>query len=212
MKRLLSVEKMTRREFNRMIAALGVASMFSVGCNAEDSAKKGANAPVKVSKDKVLVVYFSWSGNTKFAAETIAKELGGAKLAEIKAAKPYNSDFNKCCEEAKPECRGKKLREILPVDVNVADYDVILVGTPDWWGTMSPPVRTFLVNNIAAFKGKTVCLFQTHGGGGMERVGSDFAALMKESAVLPPRAFSGSSIRSSAAMLKKFVSERVAVE
>ncbi len=203
---------MTRREFGKMAMALGVTSFFSIGCNAEDSAAKGVKMPVKAAKGKVLVVYFSWSGNTKFAAETIANELGGVKLVEIKAAKPYNSNFNKCCDEARPECRGKKLREIMPVDVNVADYDVILVGTPDWWGTMAPPVRTFLSNNRTAFKGKTVCLFQTHGGGGMERVGFDFAALMTESTVLPPRAFSGSSIRSSAALLKKFAAERVVVE
>ncbi len=203
---------MTRREFNKMVVAFGATSLFAIGCNAESAANKGVKMPVKVSKDKVLVVYFSWSGNTRFAAETIAKELGGVKIAEIKAAKPYNSNFNKCCEEARPECRGKKLREIVPVDVNVADYDVILVGTPDWWGTMAPPVRTFLSNNCAAFKGKTVCLFQTHGGGGMERVGSDFAALMSEATVLPPRAFGGSSIRSSVALLKKFVAERVVVE
>ena len=64
---------------------------------------------------KIAVVYFSWSGNTHFAAETIAKK-AGADLFEIKAETPYNSNFQKCCDEAKPECYGKALRPIKPID------------------------------------------------------------------------------------------------
>ena len=60
---------------------------------------------------KCAVVYFSWSGNTRFAAETIAKK-AGADVFEIKAETPYSGDFQKCCDEAKPECYGKTLRPI----------------------------------------------------------------------------------------------------
>lgn len=159
---------------------------------------------------KTAVVYYSWSGNTRFAAETIAKK-AGADIFEIKAETPYNSNFNKCCDEAKPECQGKKLRPIKPIEgLDLSKYDIVFVGTPNWWGTMAPPVRTWVTRSKNALNGKTVCLFQTHGGGGMQRVGKDFAEVVGDAAkVLPPKAFSGSSIKSSVASLEAFVSERI---
>ncbi len=167
-------------------------------------------APVDVAKGKVAVVYFSWGGNTRFAAETIAKKAGAATF-EIKAEKPYNSDFNKCCDEAKPECRAKTLRPIKPIEgLDLAKYDVVFVGSPNWWGTLAPPVRTWLAQNSAALKGKTVCLFQTHGGGGMQSLGRDFAAVVGDGVkILPPKAFAGSSVKSSAKALETFVTDRI---
>ena len=162
---------------------------------------------------KTAVVYFSWSGNTRFAAETIAKK-AGADLFEIKTETPYNSDFQKCCDEAKPECYGKTLRPIKPIEgFDLSKYDMVFVGTPNWWGTMAPPVRTWITQSLVALKGKTVRLFQTHGGGGMQRVGKEFAEVIGDTAkVLPPKAFSGSSIKSSVAVLEVFASERITAE
>ena len=191
---------MNRREFVKgVVAVAGVAAMsrFAVATEGEQ-------------KMKTAVVYFSWSGNTRFAAETIAK-MAGADIFEIKAETPYNSDFGKCCDEAKPECYGKTLRPIKSIaGLDLVQYDVVFVGTPNWWGTMAPPVRTWVTQNKDALKGKTVCLFQTHGGGGMQRVGKDFAEVIGDAAkVLPPKALSGSSIKSSIPALEAFVSERL---
>ena len=170
--------------------------------------------PVGVVKGRIAVVYFSWSqkGNTRFAAEAIARK-ADAQLFEIRAEKPYPSDYRACCDEAKPECNGKQLRPILPLEgLELAKYDVIFVGTPNWWGTMAPPVRTFVTQNASALKGKTVCLFQTNGGGGMQRCEKEFSELVPDSKVLPAQAFSGSSVRSSVKELEKFVTDRVTVK
>ena len=191
---------MNRKEFVKSMGAVaGVAAIHGFAF-----AKEGEK------KMKCAVIYFSWSGNTRFAAETVAKK-AGADLFEIKAEKPYNADFGKCCDEAKPECYGKTLRAIKPIEgLDLAKYDVVFVGTPNWWGTMAPPVRTWLTQNVAALKGKTMCLFQTHGGGGMQRVGKEFAEIVGDTAkVLAPKAFSGSSIKSSVAALEAFASERM---
>ena len=192
---------MNRGEFIKSMGAVaGVAAIHGFAF-----AKEGEK------KMKCAVIYFSWSGNTRFAAETVAKK-AGADLFEIKAEKPYNADFGKCCDEAKPECYGKTLRAIKPIEgLDLAKYDVVFVGTPNWWGTMAPPVRTWLTQNVAALKGKTMCLFQTHGGGGMQRVGKEFAEIVGDTAkVLAPKAFSGSSIKSSVAALEAFAAERIA--
>lgn len=191
---------MNRREFVKgTIAVAGVAAM-SRFVFAEGGEKKM----------KVAVIYFSWSGNTRFAAETIAKKAGAA-VFEIKAEKPYNTDFHKCCDEAKPECDGKVLRPIKPVEgLDLTQYDTVLVGTPNWWGTMAPPVRTWVTQNREALKGKTVCLFQTHGGGGLQRAGKEFAEVIGDTAkVLPPKAFGGATIKSSVPALEAFATERI---
>ena len=193
---------MNRREFVKSMGAVaGVAAIHGFAF-----AKEGEK------KMKCAVVYFSWSpdGNTRFAAGIIAKK-AGADIFEIKAEKPYNSDFQKCCDEAKPECYGKTLRAIKPIEgLDLAKYDLVFVGSPNWWGTMAPPVRTWVTQSKNALKGKTVCLFQTHGGGGMQRVGKEFAEIFGDTAkVLQPKAFSGSSIKSSVAALEAFASERM---
>ena len=193
---------MNRREFVKgSLALAGAAALGNIGIAEEGTKKMNKN---------YMVVYFSWSGNTRFAAETIAKKVG-APTFEIKAETPYNSDFGKCCDEAQPECRGKTLRPIKPIEgLDLAKYDVVFVGSPNWWGTMAPPVRTWATQNKDALKGKKVCLFQTHGGGGMQSLGRDFAALLPESTVLSPKAFSGSSIKSNVKALEAFAAERIA--
>ena len=198
---MTSNNKMVRREFVKgAFAVAGVAAM-----------PRFAFANEGGKKMKIAVVYFSWSGNTRFAAETIAKK-AGADLFEIKAETSYSSDFQKCCDEAKPECQGKTLRPIKSIEgLDLSKYDMVFVGTPNWWGTMAPPVRTWVTQSKDALKGKTVCLFQTHGGGGMQRVGSEFAEVIGDTAkVLTPKAFGGSSIKSSVAALEAFVTERMA--
>ena len=192
---------MNRREFVKSMGAVaGVAAIHSFAF-----AKEGEK------KMKCAVVYFSWSpdGNTRFAAGIIAKK-AGADIFEIKAEKPYNSDFQKCCDEAKPECYGKTLRPIKPIEgLDLAKYDLVFVGSPNWWGTMAPPVRTWVTQSKNALKGKTVCLFQTHGGGGMQRVGKEFAEVIGDTATAnSPKAFGGSSIKSSVKALEDFASER----
>ena len=195
---------MDRREFVKGIAAVaGAASVHGLAFASER--EEG------MKNMKCAVVYFSWSGNTRFAAETIADK-SGADLFEIKAETPYSSDFDKCCDEAKPECYGKTLRAIKPIDgLDLAKYDLVFVGSPNWWGTMAPPVRTWAAQNKDALKGKSVCLFQTHGGGGMQRVGREFAETVGDAAnVLPPKAFGGSSIKSSVPALEAFADATLA--
>ena len=204
---------MNRREFIQRTAACAAAGALLPACSDAKTEQEGCAMPVKVGKDKVLVVYFSRSGNTRHAAETFAKACGGARLVEIKAAKPYAAAYDACCDEAKPECRAGTLRPIQKIaDLDVAAYDAVLVGTPNWWGTLAPPVRTWVSENAAALKqAKAVCLFQTHGGGGMQNCARDFAALLAGGNVLPAAAYYGSTVKVRPG-LASFVPDRLALE
>ena len=196
---------------NKLIAGVLMMAGIWIAGVPDEAAAAGH---VFVDKDRVAVIYFSWSpsGNTRFAAETIAHR-ADARVFEIKAKKPYPSEYKACCDEAKPECRGKQLRPILPVEgLDLAEYMVIFIGTPNWWGTMAPPVRTFLTENAPDLRGKVVCLFQTNGGGGMQRCAEEFAELLPGARILPAQEFTGSTIRDNVAELEKFVTDRIVLK
>ncbi|MGN0847362.1 MAG: flavodoxin [Kiritimatiellia bacterium] len=142
---------------------------------------------------RTLVVYYSWSGNTRAVAQRVAKSTGAA-VFEIKPATPYPTDYGACVDQAKRECRAGHKPALAANGPDLADYDVIFVGTPNWWGTMAPPVLTFLTSK--AFAGKTVVPFLTHGGGGRQRVVSDIEAVCKGATFLKAGVFSGSSAAS----------------
>ena len=111
---------------------------------------------------KVLIAYYSWSnGNTERIAEQLQKATGG-DLAKIDTVVPYTGSYDEVVDQGQDEVRRGYEPEIKPLSVNVADYDVIVIGTPTWWYTMAPAVKTFL--HEQNFKGKTVIPFMTNGG------------------------------------------------
>ena len=111
---------------------------------------------------KLLIVYYSWSnGNT----ERIAKELqsiAGGDLLKIDTAVPYSGSYDEVVDQGQREVNRGYEPELKPLAVNPADYDVIAVGTPTWWYTMAPAVKTFF--HKQDFAGKTVVPFMTNGG------------------------------------------------
>jgi hypothetical protein len=137
--------------------------MTTLNMNAE--AQKATNGK------KVLVAYFSLSGNTKAVANHI-KELTGGDLFEIEVAKPYPSDYHTCTEVAKKEKEANARPELKTKVKNMEEYDIIFVGFPNWWGTMPMPILTFLESY--KLEGKIVIPFCTHGGGGEQNCFKDF--------------------------------------
>ncbi len=130
---------------------------------------------------KSLIVYYSWSGRTREMAEKIAAQTG-ADLLEICPQEDYPRDYSAVVAQAKEEIRRKEHPPIVPTGAAVAAYEVIFVGTPIWWGTMAPPVATFLQQ--ADLHGKTVMPFSTHGGGGKGRADRDIARACRGATVL----------------------------
>lgn len=113
-------------------------------------------------KKKMLIIYYSVSnGNTKRIAEMLQKATS-ANIVQIDTVKPYTGTYDEIVEQGQLEVKQNFQPEILPLGIDVADYDVIAIGTPTWWYTMAPAVRTFLKS--CDWKGKTVIPFQTHGG------------------------------------------------
>lgn len=110
---------------------------------------------------KTLILYYSYQGNTKRIAELIRKEIGG-DLARIETVVPYSGTYDQVVDQGQDEVNRGYMPELQPLSVHFEDYDRVVLGTPVWWYTFAPAVKTFLANHD--FSGKTVYPFATNGG------------------------------------------------
>lgn len=108
-----------------------------------------------------LILYYSYGGNTKRIAQMIQKKIGG-DLAEIKTVKPYSGDYNAVVDQGQREVNRGYMPEIKPLKVDIQAYDRIVLGSPVWWYTFAPAMKTFL--NACDLSGKVVFPFATNGG------------------------------------------------
>ena len=179
---------MTRRTFVRDLSALALGTLF-LGCS---RAEEPIPAPVKkenpMPNGKTLIVVYSWSGNTLALAKHLATATG-AEVFELKLEKPYTEVYSDCTAQAKRDIAAG-LRPALTALPDLTGVSTVLIGSPNWWGTVAPPVSTFLEN--PALAGKQVALFQTHGGGGLQRCFDDFKKQAKGTVIGRPLYVSGS--------------------
>ena len=152
------------------------------------------NAQTVSSDNKILVVYYSWSsnGNTRYMAQQI-QDATGADIFEIIPVLAYPSDYNACVEQAKIEINSKHKPDIKGTVENFDAYDIIIVGSPNWWSTIAPPVATFLTNYD--FEGKTIMPFMTHGGTRMGNAVNDIQELCPNATVTNGLPIQGESVR-----------------
>lgn len=111
---------------------------------------------------KTLILYYSQArGNTRRIARMIQKYTG-ANIAEIETVVSYTGSYDDIVNQGQEEVNSGFMPEIKPLSVNLSDYDRIILGTPTWWYTMAPAMKTFL--NQYDLSEKNIILFQTHGG------------------------------------------------
>ena len=144
----------------------GTGSSSAQSSSSSSSAAAAASSTSSTSGaggHKILVAYFSASGNTKVVAEGAAKTLG-ADLYELMPAQPYTEDdmnyrdkSSRVFREHEDANRHTALAD--PTPEKFADYDVVLIGAPMWWHEAAWPINDFLTKND--FTGKTVVPFVT---------------------------------------------------
>lgn len=128
---------------------------------------------------KILTAYFSHSGENYFSGKIIKVEEGntaivakkiaamtGCDLFEIKRAEPYAEKYTDCVKESREELKADA-RPKLSEYKDISAYDAVILGYPNWCGTMPMPVFTFLQS--ADFKGKKILPFCTNEGSGLAR-------------------------------------------
>ncbi len=159
----------------KLLLVLAAVTLTAVSCGSKKETPK-EEAP------KMLVLYYSQTGNTKAVAEEIANKLG-ADIEEITMEDPYDPDFQATIDRCMKEREQDILPTIHPVKADLANYDVIFLGYPVWFGTYAPPVITFL--NGADLSGKKIVPFCTFGSGGLESSVKDLVAAEPNAEVIP---------------------------
>lgn len=155
----------------------GASENQSVPNSTVESSSKNDNT----SAGKTLVVYFSASGNTKSAAEYVAKATNG-DLFEIEPKDSYSDEdlnWRDTGSRVNYEHENESARNIELVSSTVKNwdsYDTVFIGYPIWWGIAAWPVDTFVKSND--FTGKTVIPFCTSTSSGLGESGE----LLKEMA------------------------------
>ena len=110
---------------------------------------------------KTVIVYYGYGEHTKMIAEKIKNELD-CDILEIKPKEPYSNDYQTVVDETEDNLETKKTREIEKININLDEYEKIIIGTPVWWYTITPPIRTFLKENNLT--GKKVYAYATNAG------------------------------------------------
>ena len=95
---------------------------------------------------KKIVVYFTYTNNTKMIAEKIKTKLN-CDILEIKTVIPYSEDYDTVVNDEQNSESSNHLPEIQNIDIDLSQYDEIILGTPVWWYRPVPAIRTFLTQN-----------------------------------------------------------------
>lgn len=184
---------MNRRKFAAVIAVLMAALLMLTACGSNGNNSSSGNSPSSSSSSnssnssssgnntgRVLVVYFSASGNTERVAREIADE-ADAYLFEIEPKDAYTSadlDWTDDSSRVMKEHENEKLRDIELKTTKVPNwdqYDTVFIGYPIWWGDAAWPINNFVRKND--FSGKTVIPFCTSASSGIGDSGSKLAKM-----------------------------------
>ena len=153
----------------------------------------------------ILIAYFSHRGqnyvngdivdlavgNTEVAAKKLAAIAGG-RLFLIEQAETYPEDYHELTEVAKKELRAGARPALKTAPPDMANVACLLLGYPNWWGTMPMPVWTFLEGLDTS--GKKIAPFCTNEGSGMGRSEKDLRALCPGAEILPGLSITGHKV------------------
>lgn len=189
--------------------AVITASVLSLGIAANGEEAKKTKETAALNQKKILIAYFSRTGNTREMARQIQKATGG-DIFEIVPLKPYPAAYQDVVEQAKKEIKAGFKPELKTKLKDISKYDVIFVGSPNWWSTIAPPVTAFLASYDLS--GKTVIPFVTHGGGGMAHCEADVKKLCPKSKFLKGLAVNGRSVKNAQDEINEWLREIKIIE
>lgn len=109
---------------------------------------------------KKLIVFYSYTGNTKKIANKIKEKLD-CDILEVEPQVPFSDDYDEVVNEYQNNSINKEV-EIKDIKINLNDYDEFIIGTPVWWYTISPVIIEFLKKY--KLENKTIYPFATNAG------------------------------------------------
>ncbi|WP_353115430.1 flavodoxin [Nitratidesulfovibrio sp.] len=183
------VAREQRRRTLKFVAAGLFASHFPAALSSLAANTVAGEEGKGGSMPRILIAYYSRTGNTRAIAAHIQSLVGGENF-EIQTVVPYPDEYKATTVQAKKELEAGYKPPLRGKVENIAPYDVVFIGSPNWWGTIAPPVMTFLSEHDLS--GKIVAPFITHEGSALGRSMGDVRALCPNSTVVEGLAVRGS--------------------
>ncbi len=170
---------------------------------------------------KILVAYFSRAGenyfggaiksvavgNTEICADLIKQAFPDADLFKIEMAAPYADNYRKCVSQVTADLRQHNRPALTALPESIAAYDAIVLGYPNYCGTIPMAVATFL--EAFDFTGKKLLPYCTNEGSGMGRSEKDLRKLCPTAVIAPGLAITGSAAAQSQAALVGWMQENL---
>ena len=183
-----------RRKLLKVTAAglvAGVAAPILPGASTAFAAEGGNR--------KILIAYYSRTGNTRELAAQIQQHVGG-ELFELRTVHTYPKEYRATTDQAKRELEANFRPQLTAEVQNMGAYTTVFIGYPNWWGTL--PMAFFSFLEKYDFAGKTLIPFCTHEGSHLGRGATDIRTLCPNAKVMDGLALRGgnsSTVRSDSA-------------
>lgn len=113
---------------------------------------------------KILITYFSLTGNTKWLAQEIGNQLEEVSYHQIVLEDSHPAKGFWAAFWYGFKSIFNRPMPIKPDSLDLSIYDIVLIGTPIWTDNVPPPVRMFLQRHQYAFSRVSLGLFATYGG------------------------------------------------
>ena len=143
-------------------------------------------------------------GNTEIVAGKIMNQID-ADMFKIEMKNPYSKEYNPCIEEAKKDKQSNARPELFSLPDSIEEYETIILGYPNYWGTMPMAVFTFLES--FSFDGKTILPLCTNEGSGMGSSEGDIKKLCPGASIRKGLSLSGSRVNSSDSQIENWLKE-----
>ena len=155
--------------------------LIAISVNAQENNAGDNNAN---ADRKYLIVYYSWSGNSRIIANKLQSILS-CDIVEILPSTPYTVDYNMMLNVAQREISAIDASGSYPsimTDIeSIGDYGTIFICYPLWWSRMATPVQSFLYKHKDKLNGKTISLVCTSGSSGISRTVADARRICQDS-------------------------------
>ena len=162
-------------------------------------------AMTTASAQKMLVLYYSETGVTKTVAEELQKQTG-ADMEAIEAVEPYTGIFQETIERGQREMQSGEMPALKPLTKQVADYDIVFLGYPIWFGTYANPIATLVRSQD--FAGKKVVPFCTFGSGGLNTSSDALKKALPKAQIMEGYGVRTARVKAAARELDRFLKEQ----
>ena len=164
---------------------------------------------------KTLIAYFSRADENYFGGAMRYVKVGNTEIAvglmkglieadtfKIEMKNPYSPVYMTCIDEAKRDKQNNARPVLTNYPEDIDDYDTIVLGYPNYWGTIPMAVATFLERYD--FTGKTILPLCTNEGSGMGSSENDIKKYAKGAVVKKGLSITGSRAADSKGAVEKW--------